>query len=244
MHHVPLDFCGADSQGALGYTIQQNLHNEFRRREMRKTAATVVTQVLVDRDDPAFQNPAKPIGSFMTDAEAHERAQRGGWVVVEDAGRGWRRVVPSPFPRRILELEAVRQLLGAGIVTITVGGGGIPVIRDDNGDLVGVEAVIDKDHAASLLALEIEADLFLISTAVEHVYLNFGKDNQKALDTLTVSEARQYLEEGHFAKGSMLPKIEAIIRFLEGGGQRAIVTNPQNIAGALAGETGTHIRPD
>ena len=243
MHEVPLDFCGADSQGALGYTIQQNLYNEFKRRGMQKTAATVVTQVLVDRNDPAFQKPAKPIGSFLTEEEANERTKQGGWSVVEDAGRGWRRVVASPMPQRILELEAVRELLDAGIVTITVGGGGIPVIEDENGDLTGVEAVIDKDHAAALLAQEIEADLFLISTSVEHIYLNFGKRHQKTLDALTVSEAKRYLEEGHFAIGSMLPKIEAIIRFLESGGQRAIVTNPENIAGALAGETGTQIRP-
>ena len=242
MHDVPLDFCGADSQGALGYTIQQNLYNEFRRRGMQKTTTTVVTQVLVNPDDPAFQNPAKPIGSFLTEAEARKRTKQNGWSMVEDAGRGWRRVVASPMPQRILELEAVKELLDAGIVTIAVGGGGIPVMEDENGDLIGAEAVIDKDHAAALLAQEIEADLFLISTAVEHVYLNFRKRDQKTINALTVSAARGYVAEGHFAKGSMLPKIEAIIRFLESGGQHAIVTNPKNITGALAGQTGTHIR--
>ncbi len=243
MHEVPLDFCGADSQGAIGYTLQQNLYNEFKRRGMKKSVATVVTQVLVDRKDPAFQNPTKPIGSFMTEEEARERAEKEGWTVVEDAGRGWRRVVPSPIPQEIIELDAVRQLLEAGIITVTVGGGGIPVIRNDDGTLEGVAAVIDKDYASSLLARSIGADLFLISTAVEKVYLNLGKPDQKAIDVMTVAEAKQYMKEGHFAKGSMLPKIEAIIWFLEAGGKEAIITNPENIARALRGETGTRVIP-
>jgi len=243
MHEVPLDFCGADTQGAIGYTLQQNLYNEFKRRGMKKQAATVVTQVLVDKDDPAFQNPTKPIGSFLTEEEARERAEREGWTVVEDAGRGWRRVVPSPIPQEIIELDAVRELLDAGIVTITVGGGGIPVIRNEEGNLEGVAAVIDKDYASSLLARSIGADLFLISTAVEKVYLNFNKPEQKPIDVMTVAEAKKYMEEGHFAKGSMLPKIQAIIWFLEGGGKEAIITNPENIARALRGETGTRIVP-
>lgn len=244
MHEVPLDFCGADTQGAIGYTLQQNLYNEFNRRGLKKTAATVVTQVLVDRNDPAFQNPTKPIGSFMTEEEARQRAEKDGWVVVEDAGRGWRRVVPSPIPQEIIELDAVKELLEAGIVTITVGGGGIPVVRNSDGSLEGVAAVIDKDYASSLLARSIGAELFLISTAVEKVYLNFGKPDQTAIDRMTVSEAKRYMEEGHFAKGSMLPKIQAIIWFLEAGGKRAIITNPENIARALREETGTHIFPD
>jgi len=243
MHEVPLDSCGADTQGAIGYQLQQNLQNEFRRRGMEKAAATVVTQVLVDRNDPAFQNPTKPIGGFMEEAEARERAEKEGWTVVEDAGRGWRRVVPSPLPREIIELEAVRKLLGAGIITITVGGGGIPVIRNEEGDLEGVAAVIDKDYASSLLARSIGADLFLISTAVEQVYLNFGKPDQQAIDVMTVAEAKRYMEEGHFARGSMLPKIQAIIWFLEAGGEEAIITSPENIARALRGETGTRIVP-
>jgi carbamate kinase len=243
MHEVPLDSCGADTQGALGYHLQQNLQNEFRQRKIKKAAATIVTQVLVDRNDPAFQNPTKPIGGFMEEEEAQERAKKEGWTVVEDAGRGWRRVVPSPLPQAIIELEAVRELLNASITTVTVGGGGIPVIRNEKGELRGVAAVIDKDYASSLLARSIGADLFLISTAVEQVYLNFGKPDQKAIDTMTVSEAKRYMEEGHFAKGSMLPKIQAIIWFLEAGGKEAIITDPENIALALAGKTGTKIVP-
>ena len=243
MHEVPLDSCGADTQGAIGYHLQQNLHNEFKRRGTKKAAATVVTQVLVDKNDPAFQNPTKPIGGFMEEDEAKERAKNEDWTVVEDAGRGWRRVVPSPIPQEITELDAVRELLNAGIVTITVGGGGIPVIRNEDGDLQGVAAVIDKDYASSLLARSIGADLFLISTAVEKVYLNFNQPDQKPIDVMTVAEAKRYMEGGHFAKGSMLPKIEAIIWFLEAGGKEALITNPENIARALQGETGTRIIP-
>ncbi|KPJ49597.1 MAG: carbamate kinase [Dehalococcoidia bacterium DG_22] len=243
MHEVPLDSCGADTQGAIGYHLQQNLHNEFKRRGTKKAAATVVTQVLVDKNDPAFQNPTKPIGGFMEEDEAKERAKNEDWTVVEDAGRGWRRVVPSPLPQEITELDAVRELLNAGIVTITVGGGGIPVIRNEDGDLQGVAAVIDKDYASSLLARSIGADLFLISTAVEKVYLNFNQPDQKPIDVMTVAEAKRYMEGGHFAKGSMLPKIEAIIWFLEAGGKEALITNPENIARALQGETGTRIIP-
>jgi carbamate kinase len=243
MHEVPLESCGADSQGAIGYHLQQNLQNEFRRRGMKKAAATVVTQVRVDKDDPAFQNPTKPIGGFMEEHEAKERAAKGGWTVVEDAGRGWRRVVPSPIPQEIIELDAVRELLEAGIVTVTVGGGGIPVIRNEDGDLQGVAAVIDKDYASSLLARSIGADLLLISTAVEKVYLNFNKPGQKPINVMTVAEARRYTDDGHFAKGSMLPKIKAIIWFLEAGGREAIITNPENIARALQGETGTRMVP-
>jgi carbamate kinase len=243
MHEVPLDSCGADTQGALGYHLQQNLQNEFKRRGMKKNAATVVTQVLVDKNDPAFQNPAKPIGSFMEEHEAKERADNEGWTVVEDAGRGWRRVVPSPLPQEIVELDAVRQLLDAGIITVTVGGGGIPVIRNKEDDLQGVAAVIDKDYASALLAQSIGADLFLISTAVEQVFLNFGKPDQQAIDEMNVAEAKQHMEQGHFAKGSMLPKIQAIIWFLESGGKEALITDPENIARALRGETGTRIVP-
>jgi carbamate kinase len=243
LHEVPLDFCGADTQGAIGYMLQQNLYNEFQRRGIQKQATTVVTQVLVDRDDPAFQNPTKPIGSFMDEAEALSRAEMEGWDVVEDAGRGWRRVVPSPLPRRVVEQDAVKELLDAGFVVITVGGGGIPVVEDKDGNLVGTAAVIDKDFASSLLAGGIGADLFLISTAVEKVSLNFGQPNQVDLDRMTVAEAKQYMDEGHFAPGSMLPKIQAIIWFLEAGGKEALITNPGNIERALAGETGTRVVP-
>lgn len=243
LHEVPLDFCGADSQGAIGYMLQQNLYNEFRRRGIHKQATTVVTQVLVDRNDPAFQNPSKPIGSFMDETQAKERAEVEGWNVVEDAGRGWRRVVPSPLPQRVIEQDAVKELLDAGFVVITVGGGGIPVVEDDSANLVGTAAVIDKDFASSLLAQGIGADLFLISTAVEKVSLNFGQPNQTDLAQMTVAQAKRYIEEGHFAPGSMLPKIQAIIWFLETGGQEALITNPENIERALAGETGTRVVP-
>jgi carbamate kinase len=243
MHEVPLDSCGADSQGAIGYHLQQHLQNQFRHRGMDKTASTVITQVLVDADDPAFENPTKPIGGFMPQDEAQQRAETEGWAVVEDSGRGWRRVVASPFPQEIVELPSVRQLIAAGITTITVGGGGIPVVRNEEGDLSGVAAVIDKDYASSLLAQSLDADLLLISTAVEHVCLNFGQPSQKAIDQMTAGEAKQYIEEGHFAAGSMLPKIKAIVWFLESGGQEAIITSPENIARALRGETGTRIVP-
>ena len=244
MHEVPLDVCGADSQGAIGYEFQQALQNEFHRRRIQKGAATIITQMLVDQKDPAFQKPSKPIGSFMDEAEAQHRAKDMGWSVVEDAGRGWRRVVPSPLPKRILELDSVKLLLNAGVTVITVGGGGIPVIDSGNGEYEGTAAVIDKDFASSLLAQEIGAELFLIATAVEKVAINFGKPEQKWLDKMTLAEAKGYLAEGiHFAKGSMAPKIQAIIWFLENGGKQALITNPENIGRALNGETGTWIVP-
>lgn len=245
MHEVPVDVCGADSQGAIGYALQQTLQNELFHRGIKKSVATVITQVLVDRNDPAFQKPTKPIGGFMDEPEAKRREKEMAWSVVEDAGRGWRRVIASPIPKEIVELETVRTLLDAGIVAITVGGGGIPVIDTGNGDYAGIAAVIDKDFASSLLAREIHADLLMISTAVEKVAINFGKPNQQWLDKMTLSEAKKYLAEGtHFAKGSMAPKIQAIIWYLEGGGKHAIITNPENIGRALKGETGTHIVPD
>ncbi len=242
MHEVPLDVCGADSQGAIGYALQQNLQNELYRRGIKKPVATVVTQVLVDKNDPAFKNPTKPIGSFMDEAEAKRRQAEMGWSVVEDAGRGWRRVVASPLPKQVVELEAVRTLLNAGTVVITVGGGGIPVIDVGDHEYKGIAAVIDKDYASSLLARLLKADLFLISTAVEKVAINFGKPNQQWLDRMTLDEAKAYLAEGtHFAKGSMAPKIQAIIWYLENGGKQALITNPENIGRALKGETGTWI---
>ena len=244
MHEVPLDVCGADTQGAIGYALQQTLQNELHRRGIKKPVATVITQVLVDKNDPAFENPTKPIGGFMDATEAEHREKELGWSVVEDAGRGWRRVVASPLPKEVVELESVKTLLDAGVVVITVGGGGIPVIDSGDGKYVGTAAVIDKDYASSLLAQLIDADLFLISTAVENVALNFGKPDQKWLDRLTLSEAKQYLEAGgHFAKGSMAPKIRAIIWFLESDGKQALITNPENIGRALKGETGTWIVP-
>ena len=240
MHEIPLDVCGADSQGAIGYALQQNLQNELRRRGIHKPVATVVTQVLVDKDDPAFKNPTKPIGGFMEEAEGKRRQTEMGWTVVEDAGRGWRRVVASPLPKEIVEIDAIKALIAAGVIVISTGGGGIPVIRNEAGDLEGVAAVIDKDFGSSLLANNVGAELFVISTAVEKAALNFGKPDQKWLDKVTLDEAKTYLAEGkHFAKGSMAPKIQAIIRFLEGGGKQALITNPDNIGRALKGETGT-----
>jgi carbamate kinase len=242
MHEVPLDVCGADSQGAIGYALQQTLQNELHRRGIKKSVATVVTQVLVDKNDAAFKKPSKPIGSFMDEAEAKRREKDMGWSVVEDAGRGWRRVVASPLPQEVVELEAVEALIKAGTVVITVGGGGIPVIDVGDHEYQGVAAVIDKDFASSLLARLIKADLFLISTAVEKVAIHFGTPEQKWLDKMTVAEAKAYLAEGiHFAKGSMAPKIEAAIWYLENGGKEALITDPENIGRALKGETGTRI---
>ncbi|MGD0574392.1 MAG: carbamate kinase [Anaerolineales bacterium] len=244
MHEVPLDVCGADSQGAIGYEFQQALQNELFRCGIKKNVCTVITQTLVDKDDPAFQNPSKPIGSFMEEDEARRREREMGWSVVEDAGRGWRRVVASPLPKEIVELDSVRTLIHAGVLVITVGGGGIPVIDAGGGQYRGTAAVIDKDFGCSLLAREIKADLFLIATAVERVALHFGQPDQKWLERMTLAEAKRYLAEGiHFAKGSMAPKIQAIIWYLEAGGKQALITNPENIGRALDGKTGTWIVP-
>jgi carbamate kinase len=243
LHPVPLDYCGADTQGAIGYMFQRALHNEFRQRAIRKQAATVVTQVQVARDDPAFQRPSKPIGSFLDESTARQRQQSEGWSMVEDAGRGWRRVVPSPLPQVIVERDAIQALLQAGYVVISAGGGGIPVVEDEQGNLVGVEAVIDKDFAGALLATSLKADLFLISTAVEKVALRYRQPGETWLEQMTLAQARQYLAEGHFAQGSMEPKIRAIVGYLERGGKEALVTNPENLERALAGKTGTRIVP-
>ncbi len=245
LHEVPLDVAGADSQGAIGYALQQNLYNDFARLGMSKEAVTVVTQTEVAADDPAFQSPSKPIGSYMDQAEAMRRRDQDGWVVMEDAGRGWRRVVASPQPVRIVEEQAIRSLLDEGFVVISVGGGGIPVVRTTAGNLEGVAAVIDKDRASSLLASGIGAERFIISTSVEKVALRYGTPEQEWVDRMTLSEAKRYLDEGtHFAKGSMAPKIEAVVAYLERGGGEAIITDPDNVERALAGETGTHVVPD
>lgn len=238
---IPLDICGADTQGAIGYMIEKALINQFRKREMTKQAIAVVTQTVVDRDDPSFAKPSKPIGSFMSREEALLKQKEKGWNVLEDAGRGFRRVVPSPLPRKILEVEGIRLLLQAGYVVIAAGGGGIPVVRDEAGDLEGVEAVIDKDLSSSLLAGNLGAETFIITTAVDEAYLNFGEENQKALGHATLSQIKQYLAEGHFKPGSMKPKIESIIQFLEGAGEKAIITSPENLVKAVRGEAGTTI---
>lgn len=242
LHEVPLDFCGADTQGAIGYMLQQILLTELRRRKIDKLPVTVVTQVLVDKNDPAFSQPNKPIGSFM-DEETASRRSKEGWHVTEDAGRGWRRVVPSPVPKKVIEAQAVDNLLNDGFIVITVGGGGIPVVEEDQ-KLKGVAAVIDKDRASALLCKALGAKGFLISTSIDKVYLNFGKPNQQAIDRMTIKEAKQYLKVGHFAPGSMAPKIESVIQFLEEGGELAIITSPENIAKAIRGEAGTHIVAD
>jgi carbamate kinase len=242
LHEVPLDYCGADTQGAIGYMLQQNLVNEFRRRGMDKSVVTVVTQVEVDAADPAFANPAKPIGSFMDEDDAMRRQDEEGWDVLEDAGRGWRRVVASPRPMRIVELDVIRGLLDAGVVTIAVGGGGIPVVANEDGDLEGIAAVIDKDLASALLASQVGANLLLISTAVEKVALNFGTPQQRWIDQFTLVEVKRRLEEGtHFAEGSMAPKMRAVVQFLEAGGAEALITDPANLERAMAGKTGTRI---
>jgi len=242
LHEVPLDVCDADTQGAIGYELQQNLGHDFRRMRIDRQAVTVVTQVEVDPNDPAFQHPSKPIGSFMDEAQAQQRAEREGWVVREDAGRGWRRVVASPRPLRIVEERAVKALLRDDFVVITVGGGGIPVITDEHGDLRGVAAVIDKDFASALLAITLRADVFMITTGVDRVALDWGRPERRWVDRLTLAEAKDYLAEGmHFAAGSMAPKIEACIEFLEHGGGEAVITNPENMERALAGEAGTRI---
>jgi carbamate kinase len=242
LHEVPLDVCDADTQGAIGYELQQNLGRDFRRLRIDRQAVTVVTQVEVDPADPAFANPSKPIGTFMDEAQARIRQERDSWVVREDAGRGWRRVVPSPRPIRIVEERAVKTLLREDFVVITVGGGGIPVVTTEGGDLEGVAAVIDKDFASALLATTLRADVFMISTAVDRVALDWGKPAQRWVDQLTLAEAKAYLAEGtHFASGSMAPKIEACIEFLEHGGGEAIITSPDAMEAALAGEAGTRI---
>ena len=243
LHQVPLDACVADTQGALGYALQQNLQNEFKRRGMPHQAVTVVTQVEVAADDPAFQNPSKPIGSFMDRDTAMRHQEQDDWHVIEDAGRGWRRVVASPVPIRVVEQDVIEKLSALGYIVVAVGGGGIPVIANHHGDLKGVPAVIDKDRASSLLARGIQADLFLISTAVDQVCIHFGTPQEHPIDRMTVAQARQYIQEGHFAPGSMLPKIEAIVDFIEAGGKQALITSPENIEPALAGKTGTWIVP-
>jgi carbamate kinase len=238
---IPLDICGADTQGAIGYMIEKALLNEFRRRGLDKKISTVVTQMLVERDDRSFQSPTKPIGSFMSKEDALANKSEYGWEIVEDAGRGFRRVVPSPIPREIIELDAIKLLVQGGYIVVATGGGGIPVVRNEEGDLEGVEAVIDKDLGSSLLARNLGADTFIISTAIDAVYLNFGEKDQRPLGQATLAEIKVFLEGGHFKPGSMKPKIESIIEFLEDRGRKAIITCPENLLKAFKGESGTTI---
>jgi len=243
LHQVPLESCVADTQGAIGYQIKQNLNNELRRRGVNLPIAALVTQVIVDPSDPAFERPSKPIGPFYSEAEANHHRQEDGWNVMEDAGRGWRRVVSSPKPLEVVEMRIIRQLVDNGAIVIAGGGGGIPVVRDADGSLSGRPAVIDKDATSCLLAKTLGAEIFLMSTSVDRVALNFGKPDQRWIDRITCAEAKRYLAEGHFAKGSMAPKIEAAIDFLDSGGRRVIVTEPDRLEDALHGRAGTTIVP-
>jgi len=239
VHEIPVDVAGSDTQGAIGYYMQQCMQNEFKSRGLHRAVATVITQTVVDRNDPSFVHPTKPIGPFYSEAEAQALSRDKGWVVSEDAGRGWRRIVASPQPLRIVEFEVIKGLVEQGIAVVAAGGGGIPVIEDEKGYLSGVAAVIDKDRASALLAADIGASLFVISTAVEKVCLNFGKPDQKSLDHITVADAKAYMAQGHFKPGSMLPKIEAAISFLERGGEKVIITSPEKLLEAVHGHTGT-----
>lgn len=243
LHEVPLASCVADTQGAIGYQICQTLQNELHRKGMKKDVVTLVTQVVVAADDPAFDHPDKPIGPFMTEADAKKRAREDGWIVGEDAGRGWRRLVPAPAPLEIVELNSIRTLLDDGTLVVAVGGGGIPVVRQADGTLTGRDAVIDKDAASCLLACQLGASVLIESTAVDKVALNFGTPQQQEIDHMTAAECRRYLRAGHFAAGSMQPKIEAALAFLEQGGERVIITQPHHLEKALHGIYGTHIVP-
>ena len=242
-----MDYAGADLQGALGYMFVKAFRNEFRRRGLKREPVAVVTQTLVDPRDPAFADPSKPIGSHMEEAQAKTLAAQQGWVVKPDAGRGWRRVVPSPRPQRILDHAVIGHLARAGYLVIACGGGGIPVIENEAGDITGVEAVIDKDFASSLLARSLSADLFLVSTGVERVAIDWGKPSQRWLDHMSLAEAKRHLAEDQFDRGSMGPKIEALIDFVEGanasggGGKEGLITSPDQIGRALSGATGTRI---
>lgn len=239
---MPFDVCGAMSQGMIGYHIQQGLSKVLRHRGINKNVVTIVTQVVVDKDDPKFKAPSKPIGPFYTEEEAKAIAAEKGYTMKEDAGRGWRRVVASPLPVEIVELDAVKTLNDAGFVVVTVGGGGIPVVRNEAGDLEGVAAVIDKDLASEKLARDMDADALVILTAVEKVSINFKKPDQKDLDRMSAAEAKQYIKEGHFAPGSMLPKIEAALNFVESKpGRIAIITSLDKAVDAIEGCAGTTI---
>ncbi|AFG36108.1 carbamate kinase [Fervidobacterium pennivorans DSM 9078] len=236
----PIDVNDAQTQGSLGYMIALTLGNELRKRNIQREIAAIVTQIIVDKNDPGFQKPSKPVGPFYSKEEAEKLQQEKGWIMKEDAGRGWRRVVPSPIPLDIVEKNVIKTLVEKDMIVIAAGGGGIPVIQE-NGTLKGVEAVIDKDRASALLAKEIDADILIILTGVEKVYINYNKPDQKALDHLTVEEAKKYLAEGQFPSGSMGPKIEAAIDFVTSTGRECLITDMAVLDKALKGLTGTRI---
>ncbi|MCP4351841.1 MAG: carbamate kinase [Desulfobacterales bacterium] len=243
LHLVPLVNVVADTQGSIGYQIQQSLNNELAMKGIAGQCVTVVTQVLVDKDDPGFKNPNKPVGEFFDEEQLAEiRRDYPDWTLVQDAGRGFRRVVPSPEPLDVVERPVIESLLNSGYYVVAVGGGGMPVVQTDNG-LEGLDAVIDKDMASSLLASQLGIGLLIISTAVEQVAVNFGKPDQKSISKMTIAEAEQYIKEGHFAPGSMLPKIQAALRFLKNGGQEVIITDPEFLKEAVTSGKGTHIVP-
>ncbi|MDT8419673.1 MAG: carbamate kinase [Desulfuromonadales bacterium] len=242
LHFVPLMNCVADTQGAIGYQLQESLHNAFRERKISRCVATLVTMVEVDADDPSFDNPTKPIGVFYSEEKvAALRDKHPDWQLVFQDGKGYRRVVPSPVPKRVVEIDAIRSMLDAGLCVIASGGGGIPVVADEQGNLSGINAVIDKDLSSALLANELAADLLIILTAVDHVYLDFNKPSQRAVEFMTTAEAEQYLKDGHFASGSMGPKVKAAINFLRRGGRRAIITSAENLVSSVLENKGTHI---
>lgn len=236
-----LDVCDADTQGEIGYLLAQSLRNELHRASMRVPVVAVMTQCVVAADDPAMQHPTKPIGPFYSKKDAEERHRLHGWAIVEDAARGYRRVVPSPDPIEIVELEVIRDLVEAGALVVACGGGGIPVVRSDDGMLSGVEAVIDKDRASALLAAKLGVDLFAISTDTDYVYLDYKKPSQRALTSVTATEISEHFRNGHFPPGNMGPKVESVLRFLKNGGKRAVITSFTHLLEAVAGSAGTHI---
>jgi len=240
---MPLDICGAATQGTMGYMIQQTLANRLRAADLKHNITTVVTQVIVDKNDPAFNKPTKPVGPFYKKEEAQQLRDERGWVIVKDSGRGYRRVVPSPKPLKIQESRIINNMLDSGEIVIAVGGGGIPVVREKDRSLRGIEAVIDKDLAAERLANDISADIFMVLTDVDQVKLNYGKENETGIDQMTVAEAEKYLEEGQFGEGSMKPKVAAGINFIKAGGEKMMITSLDKASKALQGKAGTVITP-
>ncbi len=241
---LPLGICVADTEGGMGYMIEQSLQNRLKRENIDRPVTTIISQVLVDFNDPQIKNPTKFIGQFYSEVEARRFEKERDWVMKKDANRGWRRVVASPRPLAVVEADTIKTLIDKGTIVIAVGGGGIPVYIDDKGNLEGVDAVVDKDFASAVLAREIRSEFLLILTSVDKVAINFGKPDQRFLDRMTVSEARQYMFDKHFPPGSMGPKIEAAIQFIEGGGREVIITSIENAGQALRGNVGTRIVPD